>query len=123
MNKWKRLMAELSHDRYMKKIRTLLLAAGRIGVSQYDLNQKTRTKFFALNDLLQVLNEWENRQWVQKFKMRVNGKRPTTMWRATTELVAGFANVHLKGVTPEAEMVDLENPKEPLEIDAFQYRT
>lgn len=116
-------MADLSPERYMRKVRTLLLAAGRVGVSQYELNQKTRTKFFHLVDLLQILDEWENRQWVQKFKMRVNGKRPTIMWRATTELVAGFANVHLKGISPESEMVDLESPSEPLEIDAFRYRT
>lgn len=113
-------MANLSHERYMMKIRTLLVSAGRVGISQYDLNQATRTHFFKLPDLLQVLNEWEQRQWVQQFKIR-KASRPSIMWRGTTELVAGFANVHLKGVTPE--MVFEENPKEPLEIDAFRYRT
>lgn len=118
-----------SHPRYMQKIRLLLLGAGRKGISQYELNQKTRTKIFGLTDLLQILNEWETKQWVQTFKIRVNGNKKTVFWRATTELVAGFQNVHLRGITPKAEFVNVPepvqegSPEEPSKIDAFRYRS
>ncbi len=113
----------IDHSRYTNKIRQLLLGAGRVGISQYDLNQRTRTKFFKLPDMLQILEDWEARQWVQKFQIRVNGTRKTTMWRATTELVAGFQNVHLRGVTPKAEFAaEPESPSEETKISAFRFR-
>lgn len=121
----------VNHSRYMNKIRQLLLGAGRRGISQYELNQKTRTKILALDDLIQILNEWEAKQWVQTFQIRVNGTKKTKMWRATTELVAGFQNVHLRGITPKSEFVDLppsssdspeESPSVSSKISAFQYR-
>lgn len=75
-----------NHHRYMSKIRTILLGAGIEGISQYHLNQKVRTKFFDVNDLNLILDEWEKREWVQKFKMNKWAKRPTVIWRATTKL-------------------------------------
>ena len=115
-------MHNANHQRYMNKIRSLLLGANREGISQYDLNQATRTKHFNVSAMLQILEEWERKQWVQSFKVRIYGKRPTTMWRATTLLVEGFQNVHLRGITPHSVMVE-PSEKEELEIDAFRYRT
>lgn len=114
----------VNHNRYMLKIRQLLLGAGKKGMSQYELNQKTRTKHFKLPDMLQILEEWERKQWVQRFQIRVNGTKKTITWRATTELVAGFQNVHLRGITPKSEFVtaEEENPEEQSKISAFQFR-
>lgn len=75
-----------NHHRYMVKVRQLLLGAGIEGISQYNLNQAVRTRAFNVEDLMLILNEWEKREWVQQFKMKLWAKRPTTIWRATTKL-------------------------------------
>lgn len=113
-------MHNANQQRYAEKVRQLLIGAGLEGMSQYELNQKTRTRFFNVAALLQVLNEWERLGWVQAHRVRVYGTRKTTMWRATTKLVEGYANVHLRGITPD--IVTEESPKAPLEIDAFQLK-
>lgn len=104
------------------KIRTLLLGAGLDGVTQYDLNQATRTRTFNSTSLLQVLEEWEGKKWVQRFKTHIYGKRRTTVWRATKLLQAEFANVHLRGVTPDVPL-EKQSPSEPLAVNAFRFET
>lgn len=115
-------MHTANHARYVAKIRNLLLGAGREGISQYHLNQATRTKTFDVNSLLQVLIEWEGKKWVQCFKTHIYGKRRTTIWRATQLLVDAYTNVHLKGVTPDVP-TEQQNPSEPLAINAFRFES
>lgn len=76
----------ISRHRYATKLRQLLLGAGLEGISQYHLNQKSRTRAFSVSDMEEVLEDWLAKQWVQKFKVQLYAKRPTTMWRATTKL-------------------------------------
>lgn len=79
--------------RYSIKLRQLLLGAGQRGMSQWELNQRTRTKVFSTNDMLAILVEWENKRWVESFRITVLGaKRPTTIWRASTLLRDEWAN-------------------------------
>ena len=79
-------MKYANHRRYIEKLRYKLLAAGTQGLSQYELNQVTRTKVFSSNHMLEQLEEWEMKGWVQKFRVKGISKHPKTMWRATTAL-------------------------------------
>src|SRR6266403_4565278 len=76
----------VNQHRYTAKVRRTLLGAGVQGIGQYNLNQAVRTRYFNVDDLLLILNEWERRQWVQSFKINKLAKRPTTIWRATVLL-------------------------------------
>ena len=91
---------KVSEWRYRVKIRQLLLGAGLEGISQYHLNQKTRTRHFSVEDMETVLSDWEEKEWVQKFKVQLFAKKPTTMWRATTKLRDEWNNITFDGDVP-----------------------
>lgn len=93
-------MKYANHFNYLTKLRHTLLAAGTQGLSQHDLNQKTRTKIFQKDDMLAALLEWENRDWVQRFKVTGISKHPKTMWRATTKLRDEWSSLHIDGELP-----------------------
>lgn len=112
-------MKYANHGNYLNKIRHVLLSAGTQGISQHMLNQLTRTKIFQTDDLLEALNEWENRHWVQAFKVKGLSKHPKTMWRATTKLRDEWSNliidgelptVAVDGATPDDEDPDFKKP-------------
>lgn len=84
---------------YIKKVRRNLLAANEDGITQHMLNQKVRTKIFGADDLLYLLEEWERRNWVQKFRARINSRHPSILWRATTLLRDDFS-VAIEGNLP-----------------------
>lgn len=75
-----------NHFNYIERVRMCLITAGTTGISQHDLNQKTRTKIFQRDDMMAILLEWKGRGWVQSFKVKGMSKHPKTMWRATTKL-------------------------------------
>lgn len=89
-----------NHSKYLAKMRHTLLAAGTIGISQHDLNQKTRTKIFQKDDMMAALLEWEGRHWVQSFKVTGLSKHEKTMWRATTKLRDEWSSLHIEGDLP-----------------------
>jgi hypothetical protein len=91
-----------SHGGYLNKLRLVLLGAGTQGISQHDLNQKTRTKIFQSEDLSAALMEWESRGWVQSFKMTGLSKHPKTIWRATTKLRDDWSSLVIDGDLPTA---------------------
>jgi hypothetical protein len=89
-----------SKYRYTQKLRHILLGAGLEGISQFHLNQKSRTRIFSVSDMMEVLEEWESREWVQKFKTQLFAKRPTTIWRATTKLRDEWSTIHFDRPLP-----------------------
>lgn len=91
---------KISRYRYMAKLRHTLLGAGLEGISQFNLNQKVRTRYFGVPDMMEILSEWEDREWVQRFKTRLFAKRPTTIWRATTKLRDEWNNIRVEGELP-----------------------
>lgn len=78
--------------RYLERIRHMLLARGDRGISQHDLNQKVRVPKSQEHDgttaadLRDILNNWQERRWVDKFNVTPFGKKPELRWRATTLL-------------------------------------
>ena len=90
----------VSYFRYKTKLRHILLGAGLEGISQFNLNQKMRTRHFDVSDMNSILAEWEEKEWVQQFKLTMFTKRPTTMWRATTKLRDEWANIKIEGDLP-----------------------
>lgn len=89
-----------NHGNFLAKLRHVLLAAGTQGLSQHELNQKTRTKIFQKDDMMAALTEWENRHWVQCFKMTGISRHPKTMWRATTKLRDEWSSLVIDGELP-----------------------
>ena len=89
-----------NHGNYLSKLRHKLLSAGTTGISQYNLNQSTRTKVFQTDDMLEALQEWEHRGWVQSFRVTGLSKHPKTMWRATTKLRDEWSSLVIDGDLP-----------------------
>ena len=76
-----------SSVRYAKKVRSILLSCGADGIKQSHLYLKTKTPSFPVQELLDLLEIWRMRQWVQRFQVTPLGSRRTaTIWRATTKL-------------------------------------
>ena len=93
-------MKYANHGNYLSKLRHVLLSAGTQGLSQHMLNQLTRTKVFQTDDMMEALQEWENRYWVQSFKVKGLSKHPKTMWRATTKLRDEWSSLVIDGELP-----------------------
>jgi hypothetical protein len=73
--------------RYVKRVRSVLLAAGEDGIKQRDLYYKVRTPSWGIDNLRDLLATWETAGWVQSFIIRpVGSKRNAQLWRATTLL-------------------------------------
>lgn len=85
-----------NHYQYISKLRHILLASGTQGISQHELNQRSRTKVFTREHMLDTLEEWRLRDWVQAFKFAGLSKHPKTMWRATTRLRDDWSRFHLQ---------------------------
>lgn len=83
-----------AHQRMKIKLRRVLISAGLEGMSQRDLTSKCRTYNPKSNrngatvaDVVDVLNDWRVRKWVQVFSVTKGySKKPTRVWRATTDL-------------------------------------
>lgn len=75
-----------NHWHYIQKLRRMLLGAGTVGLSQSDLNQRSRTKVFQVEHMLETLEEWKRRGWVQSFRVRGPSGHPMMIWRATNKL-------------------------------------
>lgn len=86
-----------SHAKYIMRVRQTLLGRGERGISFHDLNQLTRTKYLAQDDLHELLDEWKLREWVQSFLITGNRGRAPTIWRATTKLRDEYAHVSEDG--------------------------
>lgn len=70
---------------FAEHIRRELLAAGTTGITQREIQQRTRTPRFTLDDIKFVLEAWRKRGWVDKYHIRSRG--PTKiLWRATQKL-------------------------------------
>lgn len=93
-------MKYANHYSYISKVRLILLGSGTQGISQHDLNQKTRTKIFQTEHLLDLLEEWEKRQWVQKFRVRGHTGHAKMTWRATTKLRDDWSSLEIDGELP-----------------------
>ena len=79
--------------RYAEKVREVLLAADINGISQHELNQRTRTHLFGASDLAQLLDDWRHKRWVDLFVNPHNTKRPVKIWRASKLLLQDWPKV------------------------------
>lgn len=82
-----------SDMRYAERVRQLLLAADSSGITQHDLNQRSRTKHYNAKTLEEMLEYWRTRRWVERFTNRHVAKRPITIWRATDLLLTEWPQV------------------------------
>lgn len=114
--------------RYLERIRNILLARQDRGIGQHDLNQKVRVpksqhhEGTSAADLRQILNNWHERRWVDKFEVTPYGSKPEQRWRATTLLRdewGPFIEVHRLATAFAAGEVSID----PSVLDAFQERT
>lgn len=120
-----------SHAKYVMNVRRTLLGAGERGIKFHDLNQLTRTKYLAQDDLRELLEEWKLREWVQSFLITGNRGRAPTIWRATTKLRDEYAMVSADGniLIPSIAEADQQRqePSEDPEVadfrDAFRSKT
>lgn len=107
-------MRHVNHYQYVQKVRHALLAAGEEGITQHNLNQKTRTKIFTSTDLDLVLEEFRTRKWVEEFRVRRLTKHRTIIWRATTLLRDDWSPMIdgklFTGATVEATLSELGDP-------------
>lgn len=71
--------------RFANSIRRVLLAAGTLGLGQRELQQRTRTPNYTIEDILMLLEAWRKRGWVDKYVTHGQGPAKTT-WRATQRL-------------------------------------
>lgn len=99
-------MRHVNHFQYVQKIRHALLAAGEEGITQHNLNQKTRTKIFTSTDLDLVLEGFKQRRWVEEFRVRRLTKHRIIMWRATTLLRDDWQPM-VEGELPTGPAVEL----------------
>lgn len=118
-----------SHAKYMMRVRQTLLGHGERGIAFHDLNQLTRTKYLANDDLRELLEEWKLREWVQSFLITGSRGRAPTIWRATTKLRDEYAMVSADGKILIPSISDQPDPAEQQEDpvvgnfrDAFQLR-
>lgn len=118
-----------SHAKYIMRVRQTLLGRGERGISFHDLNQLTRTKYLAQDDLHLLLDEWKLREWVQSFLITGNRGRAPTIWRATTKLRDEYAHVTSDGkifIPEDLSDVQSEEQQEDPVVgnfrDAFRYR-
>lgn len=117
-----------SHAKYMMRVRQVLLGRGERGIKFHDLNQLTRTKYLANDDLHELLDEWKLREWVQSFLITGSRGRAPTIWRATTKLRDEYAHVTSDGkiYIPSEDQPDPEaQPEDPVVgnfRDAFRLR-
>lgn len=93
-------MKYANHGNFTKKLRLILLGAGTTGVAQHILNQKTRTKIFQRDQMVEILDEWQIRGWVQKFVVVGLSKHPKVVWRATTKLRDEWSSLQISGELP-----------------------
>lgn len=76
--------------RLKAKLRQELLGAGLDGYKHVDLILKCRTKIFKQPEIMEILNDWNNRDLIQRFEVRMaHSKKPVTIWRATKLLIDG----------------------------------
>jgi hypothetical protein len=99
------MVKQVDHFQYISKVRRYLLGAGEQGISQSELNQKVRTRIYGADDLLELLEEWEKRSWVQKFRVKRGSRAVAYIWRATTLLRDDFS-VPIEGKLPIAAETD-----------------
>lgn len=88
-----------------------MLASGTQGISQHDLNQATRTKIFQTEHLLDLLDEWERREWVQRFRVKGVSGWPKIMWRATTKLRDEWSSLQIDGELPTQALPGTDLPE------------
>lgn len=69
--------------RYPEKVRNILIAAGSLGISAHDLNQKVRTPNYKVADLHYLLRAWHKRRWIDKFTVKEYRTSPKVLYRAT----------------------------------------
>ncbi len=114
--------------RYLERIRNVLLARQDRGIGQHDLNQKVRVpksqnhEGTTAADLRQILNNWHERRWVDRFEVTPYGQKPEQRWRATTLLRDEwhrFIEVHRLAIAFAAGEVSID----PSAIDASPERT
>lgn len=73
-----------------RSLRTKLIAAGSQGITQTEITQKCRTKLFGIPEIVEILDEWREKGFIQKFITKPShSKRPVTVWRAT-QLILGL---------------------------------
>ncbi len=73
---------------FAARVRHQLLAAGVVGITFQELNQKVRTRVHPTADLRTLLNAWRRRKWVDHYQQQVqqHGGVPKQVWRATSLL-------------------------------------
>lgn len=107
-------MKYASDWRYKQKVRLILLGAGMNGIPFYDLNQKSRTKVFTQQDLEELINEWETRDWVQVFNpFDPTTKRRKKVVRATTLLRDEWSNLRIEGELATDPVETAEDASQP----------
>lgn len=114
--------------RYLERIRNILLARQDRGIGQHQLNQKVRVPKSqhhdgtSAADLRQVLHNWHERRWVDRFEVTPYGQKPEQRWRATTLLRDEWhiaLKVHQLAVAFAAGEVLID----PSALDAFQTKS
>ncbi len=94
-----------NHFSYQQKIRRVLLGAGLAGISRSKLNQKTRTRVFSAPQLIEIIDGWRAKGWVEVF-MVPNQYRDETIYRATTALRDEFSSFSVEGELPTGPSSD-----------------
>lgn len=114
--------------RYLERIRNVLLARQDRGIGQHALNQKVRVpksqqhEGTTAADLRQIMENWHERRWVDKFEVTPYGQKPERRWRATTLLRDEwhlFLEIHRLATAFAAGEVSID----PSVLDAFQGKT
>lgn len=72
-----------SYKTVEEALRELLIKAGTQGLKQYQITSQLQ-RYGSAKVLRDMLEDWELKQWVQRFEMPRKNWRPTTVWRATT---------------------------------------
>ena len=102
--------------RYVERVRHLLIAAGTMGITFQDLNQKVRTPNPPSSDLRTLLEAWRKRRWVDNFTRPTTG-HPIQIWRATQLMLDQWPQV------AQALEALVYSPGLPLAQDASASRT
>ena len=73
-----------------RNLRVKLIGAGSQGIPHSKLTQQCKTRLFSIDDIIEILEEWREKGFVQKFVTKPShSKRPVTVWRAT-QLILGL---------------------------------
>ncbi len=68
------------------RLKALLMNAGICGIPQQNLTFEMRNHVKA-SDIKPILEQWRKLKYVQKFTIPNEKTRPTTIWRATEEIL------------------------------------